>query len=212
MRRRMVLLATGLVVLATSVGAVVGAHRPNVVRQSLAEGLARVATPTSSPSTKAAQRSPQSASAAVTVLAPDAQVRFELVYPTCGVRREGVGPVPVGLVGQDRRQVARALGDDVISGFTPDLLVVERQYPGCPGDTVTLVERGGLVVVLAGRPGDTGKVIRSTDIPVRALSPVDIRKLEAGLSVAAGKAGDEVRRLSLEAGVVSSGAPPGPPS
>lgn len=167
----------------------------------------RVQTPPPQPAhgRVAAAVSARGLAGAAAILSPEAQVRFAVVYASCGVRREGTGPVPVGLIGQTRAGVALALAPAVVVGFSADLLVVERRLPGCPGDTVTLVERDGLVVELSGPPGDTGAVLRRTGIPVRGLGQADAARIEAGLAVPARQAAGELARLAREAGADAAG-------
>jgi hypothetical protein len=125
------------------------------------------------------------APAAIVRLAPGARVRVVLQYPACAVRLSGEGPLPVGLVGLDAPQVGAALGSVAIVSLTPDLLVVERAFNGCPVDYVTLVARDGMVVVLAGPRGATSGPGDPTGIPLRALPIEDIHRIEAGWTVAA---------------------------
>ena len=119
-------------------------------------------------------------------LAPGASVRFIIQYPGCGAQRFGEGPLPVGLVGMDRLQVARQFAQAVVVSLAPDRLVLRRVLPGCPGGVVTLVERGGVVTVVAGRPGDLGRVVARTDLAVRALGRADRLRLEQGIVVSEG--------------------------
>ena len=120
-------------------------------------------------------------------LLPGARVRVVLRYAGCPVARIGEGPVPVGLVGMDRAEVARQFVHTEVVSLTPDRLVLERVLPGCPGDVVTVTERDGRVVVRAGRPGDLGAVVAVTDIPVRGLSRADRLRLAAGIVTERGR-------------------------
>ena len=121
--------------------------------------------------------------AAPVTLTGGAQVRFVLKYPACDIRMSGQGPLPVGLIGLDRRQVAALLGQDVISDFSPDLLVLERQLPGCPVDSVTLAVRQGMVVVLAGPRGALNGPAQETGIAVRSLTRENAHRVEQGWTV-----------------------------
>lgn len=125
------------------------------------------------------------ATASVPRLAPTAEVRVLLTYPACSLRLSGQGPIPVGLIGLDRRQAGRALGELALIQFTPQLLVVERAIRGCPVDYVTLVARAGMVEVLAGPRGATTGPGQPTGIPVRALPITDVHRLEGGWTVSA---------------------------
>ena len=129
------------------------------------------------------------------VLAPTAMVRFVVEYRVCAVRRAGSGPIPPGLAGLDRTAVARVVAPDAITGFSPDLLVVHRELPGCPGDVVTLAIRGGEVVVRSGRPGDLGPVVARTAIPARGLGPAEAGALENGSAVSASAVGAAIAAL-----------------
>ena len=120
-------------------------------------------------------------------LAPSARVRFILAYPACAVRLAGEGPLPVGLIGMDARQVAGILGDDVVVALSAELLVLERQVPGCPVDHVTLVGRDGMVVVLAGPRGATTGPGQSTGIELRSLPASDVHRIEVGWTLPAGE-------------------------
>ena len=143
------------------------------------------------------------------VLAAGAEVEVILEYPACGLRRSGRGPLPVGLVGLDVRQVSRALGGHLdgppngyeVRALTPELLVLRRMAPGCPAATVTLVGRDGVVTVLSGPPGDTGAVLRRTPIPLRGLARVDQARLERGFPVPATGCAEELGRLARQAGL-----------
>lgn len=128
-------------------------------------------------------------------LAPSARVRFIVAYPACAVRLAGDGPLPVGLIGQDARQVGALLGNDVIIWFRPELLVLERQLPGCPRDHVTLVGRDGMVVVLAGPRGATTGPGAPTGIALRSLPASDIHRIEAGWTLPAGELQATLRQL-----------------
>ncbi len=140
------------------------------------------------------------------VLAATAQVRVVARYPACGVRRVGSGPLPLGLIGLTAAQAAAAVGPETVTAFSPELLVMERTFSGCPGDTVTLIERDGVVVALAGPPGDTGGVVQRTAIPVRALSGAEAMRLEAGVAVPATGLPAQLARLAREAGVAPTPA------
>ena len=129
-------------------------------------------------------------------LGPDARVRFVTAYPACGLERSGEGPLPPALAGLDAQQAARALAPDVVTGLSPGLLTVRRQWPGCPADSLTLAIRGGEVVVLAGRPGDSGPITGRSGIPARALTPASSRALENGLRVPAAEAPAALRGLA----------------
>ncbi len=132
---------------------------------------------------------------AAAVLAGNAQVRFELQYPSCGIRREGQGPLPRGLVGLARRQVASVFGSDVIVRFEPNLLVLRRRLPGCPQDSVTLVARSGQVMVLQGPRGDAQGPGRPTGIRLRGLPPALAQQVEAGWTVPAAALAETLARL-----------------
>lgn len=150
---------------------------------------------------------PSATAPAGDALAATAVVRFIALYPACGVRRAGSGPLPVGLAGRTRADVSAALAPAQVVGFAPDLLVVERRFPGCPGDTVTLVQRDGVVVALSGPPGDTGPVLRRTGIPVRGLDAADAARLEAGWAVPTARLQVELDRLARAAGVPAPDQP-----
>lgn len=144
-----------------------------------------------------------------TVLAAGAEVEVVLEYPACGLRRSGRGPLPVGLLGLDVRQVSRALSgpsEGPLNGYevralTPDLLVLRRTAPGCPAATVTFVARDGVVTVLSGPPGDTGAILRRSPIPLRGLPRVDQARLERGFPVPATRCAEELGRLARQAGL-----------
>lgn len=114
-------------------------------------------------------------------------MEYTLVYEGCGLQRRGSGPLPPGLVGLDRAAVARAFADAVVVALAPDLLRLRRAVPGCPADTVTLLEREGSVAVVEGRPGDLGRLVQRTDVAVRSLAPEDRLRLERGLVVPAAR-------------------------
>ncbi len=173
---------------AAAVAATVARRHPDVA------GVVHAPRPPAAPAVAARRAS------AGMVLSSTAQVRVLVSYPMCGVRREGAGPVPVGLIGRTRSQVAADVAPEVVTGFSPTLLTLQRRFPGCPGDTVTLVERDGVVVELSGPPGDTGAVLRRTGIPVRGLGPGDAARIEAGLALPAGQAGRELAHLAHQAG------------
>jgi hypothetical protein len=160
------------------------------------------------PSTLPAGRAPEGP----IVLAAGALVEVVIEYPACALRRSGRGPLPVGLLGLDARQVSRALGGHPqgpqgplhgyeVRALTPQLLVLRRTAPGCPAATVTLVGQDGVVTVLSGPPGDTGAVLRRTPIPLRGLARVDQARLERGFPVPATRCTEELGRLARQAGL-----------
>lgn len=116
-------------------------------------------------------------------LRADARVEFVLTYRGCDVARTGAGPVPVGLIGLDRAQVARQYSGVVILSLTPGRVVMQRELPGCPGDVVTILAREGRVTVVDGRPGDLGALVARTEVLVRALGRDERLRLERGIVV-----------------------------
>lgn len=193
------LLAAAVVAGFTLAGALIEMHHRGTAVIHSAGGVQAAATVA-----RATVVGPTEPSAPPQVLLADAQVQVVLQYPACGIRKVGSGPIPVGLIGQGRPAVAAALRPERITHFAPDLLVLDRRLPGCPADTVTLRVRDGVVVVLAGPPGDTGAVLQRTAIAGGALGAADARRLEAGLAVPAARAGEELHRLAREAGAVPS--------
>ncbi len=134
-------------------------------------------------------------------LRPDAAVTVVVAYPSCGVRREGRGPLPPGLAGLAEPEVRALVAPDRVVGFSPEGLVLERALPGCPADAVTLGVRGGEVVVRAGRPGDLGPIVERTGIPARALPPTERERLENGRVVRAADLRTALAALRAEAGL-----------
>jgi hypothetical protein len=132
-------------------------------------------------------------------------VRYVVTYPACGVTRAGTGPLPPAMRDLDRAALARALAPAQVE-VVGETVVVTRALPGCPGDTVTLAAQGGVVVVLAGPPGDNPGVLRRTDVPVRGVAPGDARRLEVGWGVPAGALATVLEHLRRGEPAAPSGA------
>ncbi len=137
------------------------------------------------------------------------RVRYVSVYPECGgARHEGEGGVPIGLRDLDAAAVARALAPATVA-FGPGVLSITRTLPGCPTATVTLSTQAGVVVVLAGPPGDNPEVLRRTGIRVRGLSAEDAARIATGWGVPAAALGDTLARLAAESGSTTTSSPAG---
>jgi hypothetical protein len=133
-------------------------------------------------------------------LAADATIQVRVEYSACQQQATGEGPLPPGLVGMTRAQVARQFRETVIASFGPERLVLRRRLPGCPDGVVTLVERDGRVTVLAGRPGHLGGVVARTGLEARALGRAERLRLEQGIVVPAGAWPEALRALEGDPG------------
>lgn len=117
-----------------------------------------------------------------TKISPNAKIIKKEYYKKCDHLKREVEDVPIKLINKNEEDVENAYQDWKIEGYSPNEIVIYKEYDGICGEHYIVKEHNGVLGIY--KLSTTGEEIfeRDTEIQTQYLPEIDILKLKEGIT------------------------------
>lgn len=117
-----------------------------------------------------------------TKVSPNAKIIKKEYYKMCDHLKKEIEDVPTKLINKNEEDVEKMYSDWKIEGYSPNEIVIYKEYEGICGDHYIVKEHNGVLGIY--KLNENGEEIfeRDTEIPTQYLPEIDILKLKEGIT------------------------------